>query len=203
MKSILILGCKYPALVEDGYCNDETNNIPCAFDGGDCCYSCVSKAFCRDCKCLTNYATKEINYPLIGDGYCHDEINKAACSYDGGDCCVSVNDRYCSNCTCHLEETCSMEYLLTSGDGICHDETNSEECNYDHGDCCLSNINTDHCSNCSCSVSGVITSPGFPHSYGPKLDLTWLIKISLGQNIEIVFLTFDFEPHHDSCGTLK
>ena len=30
-------GCKMTQLVGDGYCNDETNNIHCAFDGGDCC----------------------------------------------------------------------------------------------------------------------------------------------------------------------
>ena len=62
-------------MVGDGYCNDETNNIHCDFDGGDCCYSCVSTLFCTDCKCLTGNPEKEINHLLIGDGFCHDEIN--------------------------------------------------------------------------------------------------------------------------------
>ena len=74
-------------MVGDGYCNDETNNIHCDFDGGDCCYSCVSTLFCTDCKCLTGNSEKEINYLLIGDGFCHDEINTADCNYDDGDCC--------------------------------------------------------------------------------------------------------------------
>ena len=26
-------------MVGDGYCNSETNNLHCAFDWGDCCYS--------------------------------------------------------------------------------------------------------------------------------------------------------------------
>ena len=73
-------------MVGDGYCNDETNNIHCDFDGGDCCYSCVSTLFCTDCKCLTGNPEKEINHLLIGDGFCHDEINTADCHYDGGDC---------------------------------------------------------------------------------------------------------------------
>ena len=84
-------------MIGDGYCNDETNNIHCAFDGGDCCYVCVSTSFCDDCKCLTGNAREEINYPLIGDGYCHDETNNVDCNYDGGDCCGScVLTQHCS-----------------------------------------------------------------------------------------------------------
>ena len=99
---MFIIGCQYPRLVGDGYCNDESNTIQCDFDGGDCCYTCVSKQFCIDCKCLAENEDKELNYPLIGDGYCQDEINNAACNFDGGDCCGScVNTNFCIDCTCY------------------------------------------------------------------------------------------------------
>ena len=38
-------------LVGDGYCNDETNNPNCNFDGGDCCGPCLNKEFCSECLC--------------------------------------------------------------------------------------------------------------------------------------------------------
>ena len=142
--SICNLDCNHTQLVGDGYCNYETNTIPCAFDGGDCCLSCTSKAFCNNtgdnCDCLTNDAsqeTKETSYTLIGDGNCHDELNSATCNFDGGDCCGSVEiEPFCSNCNCSFKEICD----IYSGDGICQDLTNNEECDYDHGDCCLTNL---------------------------------------------------------------
>ena len=36
------------------------------------------------------------------------------------------------------------------GDGICNDETNIAGCNYDGGDCCGYNINSEHCTECTC-----------------------------------------------------
>ena len=88
-------------MVGDGYCNDETNNIHCNFDGGDCCYTYVVKSFCSLCKCLTGRFGKEIHHPLLWDGYCHDETNIAELNYDGGDCCLSnVKRDYCFNCSC-------------------------------------------------------------------------------------------------------
>ena len=38
-------------LVGDGYCNDETNNPNCSFDGGDCCGPCINNEFCSECQC--------------------------------------------------------------------------------------------------------------------------------------------------------
>ena len=215
-------------MVGDGYCNDETNNIHCAFDGGDCCHSLVIKTFCSDCKCLTGNSEVEINHLVIGDGYCHDEMNNATYSYDGGDCCGCVVTKRCSECACLGQVTdnagithplagdgscndetnnigCSYDFgdccpnSNLMGNYICNDETNIPECHFDGGDCCLSNVNTDHCSECSCSVNGVITSPGFPQNYDNNLDLTWLIQLPLGQYIEIDFVSFDVE-YHDSCG---
>ena len=39
---------------------------------------------------------------------------------------------------------------------------------------------------------GVITSPGFPQNYLDGTNCTWLIRLPLGQQIEINFLHFDF-----------
>ena len=90
-------------MVGDGYCNDETNNIHCNFDGGDCCYAYVVKSFCSECKCLTGRVGEEIHHPFLWDGYCHDETNIAELNYDGGDCClINVKRDYCSNCSCFV-----------------------------------------------------------------------------------------------------
>ena len=94
------------------------------------------------------------------------------------------------------------------GDGYCNDETNNADCNYDGGDCCLTNndgyyysfLNKDHCSECLCLGGGIITSPGFPGTYGNNLDISWLIKhIPSGYWIEITFISFDIE-YQSSCG---
>ena len=141
---------------------------------------------------------------------------------------MNANTSSCSECACHLIETCAAGYhpLVGNGfcddgtniaeceydggdccsnpnmvgNGFCNDETNHLGCNYDGGDCCLMNVNTDYCSNCNCvaSGSGFITSPGFPGNYDNNLDLTWLIQVQMGQTIEINFLSFDVESH-SSC----
>ena len=108
-----------------------------------------------------------------------------------GDCCWDVNSDICFECTCQ----CQNLHLVSNG--FCNDDTNNPECNYDDGDCCV-NVKTDYCSACLCSASGVITSPGFPQSYGNHLDLTWLIQLPSGQFIKIVFLSFDVEDD-SSC----
>ena len=38
-------------MIGDGYCDDETNNLDCNFDGGDCCTVCVNTDYCLDCVC--------------------------------------------------------------------------------------------------------------------------------------------------------
>ena len=60
----VFLGCDWIELVGDGYCNDESNNRHCNFDGGDCCYKCVSTLFCLECECLTGNAGQEINHHI-------------------------------------------------------------------------------------------------------------------------------------------
>ena len=46
-------------LVGNGYCNDETNNVDCNYDGGDCCGTCVNTDQCSECACHGD---------IIGDG---------------------------------------------------------------------------------------------------------------------------------------
>ena len=99
------LGCKSinPGWIGDGYCDDETNNVGCLFDGGDCCGSATNTQYCTLCICY-----EDINcaapIDMIGNGICNDEANIESCSYDGGDCCVAcINKDVCSECICHEE----------------------------------------------------------------------------------------------------
>ena len=41
-----------PNWIGDSYCDDETNNDGCDFDGGDCCGPDVKTAYCTECECL-------------------------------------------------------------------------------------------------------------------------------------------------------
>ena len=90
-------------LVGDGYCQDETNNGACNYDGGDCCLPNTNSDQCTECICQhqETCAAGFIPY-LVGDGYCQDETNNLDCNYDGGDCCgaCSVNPEHCTECVC-------------------------------------------------------------------------------------------------------
>ena len=84
------------ALVGNGFCNDETNNAACNFDGGDCCGCDVNQEHCSKCKCLGCKYTH-----LVSNGICNDESNNKDCSYDGGDCCLlEPNKDHCTECLC-------------------------------------------------------------------------------------------------------
>ena len=89
--------------IDDGYCDDSTNNRNCYFDGGDCCGSNVNTNYCTECICLEGIVAVSggCNQEWIGDGYCDDINNNLNCNYDGGDCCGSnVNTQYCTECQC-------------------------------------------------------------------------------------------------------
>ena len=84
----------------------------------------------------TNFFLGCGNVTLVGNGFCNDETNNANCNYDGGDCCAMIaNISSCSECACHLIETCAAGYHPLVGNGFCNDETNIAECDYDGGDC--------------------------------------------------------------------
>ena len=45
------LACTLLDIVGDGYCNDESNNLECNYDGRDCCGDCVNTDYCTECIC--------------------------------------------------------------------------------------------------------------------------------------------------------
>ena len=65
-------------VVGNGYCNDETNNADCNYDGGDCCGTCVKTNHCSECECLGEVSGNEI---------CN-----AHCNYDGGEYFTNILD---------------------------------------------------------------------------------------------------------------
>ena len=87
------------ALVGDGYCHDEVNNLEYNYDGGDCCLPPLNLDHCSSCICQHESCADGTN-PLVENGYCNDETNNVNCNYDGGDCCVNVHTFHCSECSC-------------------------------------------------------------------------------------------------------
>ena len=86
----------YHPLVGDGYCNDETNNDECKFDGGDCCGTCVNKHRCADCLCFSSVTGNGVPNALVGNGICNNETNNKDCNYDGFDCCgLDIDQNFC------------------------------------------------------------------------------------------------------------
>ena len=102
-------------MVGNGFCNDETNNPDCNFDGGDCCVVNANTNSCSECACHLIETCAAGYHPLVGNGFCNDDTNIAECDYDGGDCCSNPE---------------------MVGNGFCDEETNNIECVYDGGDCC-------------------------------------------------------------------
>ena len=53
--SILVTAGGLEEWISDGSCDDINNNVPCQFDGGDCCGSNVLKQYCFECNCIGNF----------------------------------------------------------------------------------------------------------------------------------------------------
>ena len=162
--------CKMFEFVGDGFCDDETNDELCDFDGGDCCDTKHDRSLCSECFChwpkmnekdCKNYNDNCIYHSVwasgeIGDGICQDHYNSKFCYFDGGDCCLEESDTSkCNDCTCIPSNlTCIQDEL---GDGICQDYNNFEICDFDLGDCCteqhlwnLFNDKKKDCCECNC-----------------------------------------------------
>ena len=60
---IKITDCPIPWLAGDGYCQDDTNNFDCNYDGGDCCLLNPSTDQCSQCLCHTNGIITSPGYP--------------------------------------------------------------------------------------------------------------------------------------------
>ena len=168
--------CFMPQYVADGFCDDETNNQLCNFDGGDCCGLHVIFDFCNECICKdtsTVTVTEMIitieqtsscpmsNY--VADGFCDDDTNNQLCNFDGGDCCGPyVIFDFCIECICKEDVSTVTEMTITVGqtssctmlhyvaDGFCDDVTNNHFCDYDGGDCCLEDTINVACEVCKC-----------------------------------------------------
>ena len=100
-------------MVGNGFCNDETNNADCNYDGGDCCGQCLLSEHCEDCVCLGNIHSDEFTNRLVGDGVCNDETNIAECDYDGGYCCPNPNmvGDFFSNSKSRQQNTISLKIV--------------------------------------------------------------------------------------------
>ena len=77
---ISILDCAQPTMIGDGYCNDESNNPECVYDGGDCCGSCINTDYCTNCTCIGDTFGNSFPNALVGDAFCNDEMNNPQCS---------------------------------------------------------------------------------------------------------------------------
>ena len=180
--SFLVPGCDNVAMVGNGFCNDETNNQDCNYDGGDCCVLDANTSACSECVCHLIETCAARYHPLVGNGfcdnetnineceydggeccfnvgngYCDDDSNTLGCNYDGGDCCGScVNKEYCSTCTCLVGGSSNSfaNNLNFIGNGFCDDGLNNAECQFDGGDCCGPSVNTNFCTLCTCKSSG-------------------------------------------------
>ena len=96
----------YHPLVANGFCNDDTNNAECDYDGGDCCGYNITSEHCTECKCFhLEICLAGVTHVFVGDGVCNVELNIAECNYDGGDCC-GPNDNNCVSCGSHYALNC-------------------------------------------------------------------------------------------------
>ena len=51
-------------IVSNGVCNDETNNVDCDYDGGDCClWSSLNTEQCLECVCSTDGVITSPRFP--------------------------------------------------------------------------------------------------------------------------------------------
>ena len=131
--SFSVPGCDNGALVGNGFCNDETNNEDCNYDGGDCCAMNANTDSCSECVCQLIETCAAGYHPLVGNEFCNDDTNIAECHYDGGDCCGCVITEHCEDCAC-LSITSNEITNPLVGDGVCNDQTNNLGCDYDGGE---------------------------------------------------------------------
>ena len=141
---ISILDCANLTMIGDGYCNDETNNPECGYDGGDCCGSCIIKDYCTNCTCIGSVTNAQVSCGGHFADFC-------------ADCPQGHGEIWCNgDCRWVNEQCIIIPKNSLIGDGVCNDEMNTAECSYDGGDCCGLNVNRKFCRTCKCLGPGNI-----------------------------------------------
>ena len=56
--------CAKSDWIGDDYCDDETNNEKCDYDGGDCCLEEILADYCSDCTCHETGKQQELKYTI-------------------------------------------------------------------------------------------------------------------------------------------
>ena len=106
-------GCEYTNIVANGKCNEETNNVACYYDGGDCCPHNSNRATTTSSTCAT-----------IGNGDCdeHNQILSDNLLQSSTQCVegwkIQVERFKLSERPYNVEELCDLDgwYGWTSGD---------------------------------------------------------------------------------------
>ena len=63
------LGCDADVtLIGNDFCNDETNNAECNYDGGDCCVN-IRGHYCSECNCLVGGKITSPGFPQHYENY--------------------------------------------------------------------------------------------------------------------------------------
>ena len=132
--------------VGDGYCDDDTNNYQCDFDGGDCCLDPPMTDYCVECLCLEIEIVPLPPAPpppigLILGG-----------SLPLGSTTLSPNDTNAVSAEClySFAEEDALTWMSKYQNGICDDKLNTPQCNFDGGDCCSGDTTTENCKTCLC-----------------------------------------------------
>ena len=55
--------------ITDGSCDDINNNVPCQYDGGDCCGVNVLRQYCFECNCKGIFCKKMTNNSMNNENW--------------------------------------------------------------------------------------------------------------------------------------
>merc|ERR1711971_345151 len=119
-------------LLGDGYCNDETNNVHCYYDGLDCCRSSSNTEVCSECSCHDSFTgcdgtgfywgcCTSSNPCGVSEGHCFNDDDCLGHLLCGTDNCLSP---FPSTAGCCYEPFPDCYQASLISDGFCNDDTN-------------------------------------------------------------------------------